>query len=147
MITPGKPDVTLHRGSGKEGPVVGVVKLRLSTDFKVGLGDFNVDGGSNVVWEDVKCERKWKKSEYNWTTSSPSSRDRRTFRWQRVGWRNWKLVDEDTADVVATYQRNGLKSWKKRGILTINGDIEEQFEIMALLVMLGIIEKARRRNS
>jgi hypothetical protein len=55
-------------------------------------------------------------------------------------------VDEEAGKTKATFQSNGLKSWSKMGKMKLSGDLERELEIAAMLTMLGVFQKARRRQ-
>ncbi|PGH19846.1 hypothetical protein AJ80_03763 [Polytolypa hystricis UAMH7299] len=92
--------------------------------------------------------------------SSSSSFERRAFLWKRthsigVGtshpWKisacNFKMVDEQTGEIVAVFANNGFKSLKKKGKLEIMKlGYGMQFEVMVLMSALALIERERRRS-
>lgn len=146
--TPGKPDVTLHAGGEDTGNVLGVCKLpELTKGFAIGLGDPGVNNGDKMLWEDVDFKGTWLTDpQYGWIMAPDSGSDRRSFRWKRESYLNWKLVDEGVGETRATFQSNGLKSWSKMGKMKISGDLGRELEIGAVLVMSGIFQKARKRR-
>jgi hypothetical protein len=156
-----KPDVTLHAGSDKTGPILGVSKYTaFSSDVKVGVGDPNVDNGSNMIWEDVIKKSKIKHNRYDWSMTLPGTYERCTFIWKRTHhfglenehrtakWAltNFKLIDGQTGEIVANFANNGIKQWKKMGKVVIRAEYGAQWELMVLLTALAIVEKARRRE-
>lgn len=146
------PDVTLHSGNDNTGAILGMVKFRMSSDFRVGLGDHTVMGGSNVPWEDVKLQgSKWKHANYGWSMDMEMRKgngmERKSYRWEKAKRKNWRCVDEESGEALATWVAYGLKPWKKLGEFGfMNGEMGQRWDIMALLVLLGNIEKARRRD-
>jgi hypothetical protein len=149
LFTPGKPDVTLRAGGDDKGDVVGLTKLRMSREFKIGIGDPNINGGNDMLWEDVEFQgNRFKDPQYVWTMSPYGGlQNRRSFRWKKTSYLNWKLVDEESGEVRATFQSNGLKSWSKMGRMKVSGDLGRELETAVMLTMLGMFEKARRRRS
>jgi hypothetical protein len=114
--TPGKPDVTLHAGGEDTGDVLGLCKLPLSRGFVIGLGDPSINNGDKMLWEDVDFQgNRLTDPQYVMTMAPDSGLDRRSFRWKRESYLNWKLVDEEAGEARATFQSNGLKSWSKMG--------------------------------
>jgi hypothetical protein len=161
FFTPGKPDLTLKASSGSgTGPVLGCVKFRPSPDFKVCIGDPSALGSNDCVFEDVRRQGKqWKHGDYGYTMSpSGGVQDRKTWVWKRVRLGHWMLVDEATGETRATFVNDGIKHWFRTGRFEFAGDGEGdlgaggmgpggRWEVMAILVLLGIVEKDRRRNS
>ncbi len=164
QFTPNTPDVTLHAGSEKTGPILGVCKWghMYSKTVKVGLGDPNNMGGNNMIWVnlDRTTSTSFKQSEFKFTMTPANSHERKTFVWKRsskkeVGddeaykwsFQNFRLLDESTGEKVAIFANNGLKSWKKKGKFRLwSGVYGDDWEKMVLLTGLSIIEKARRRR-
>ncbi|PGH14557.1 hypothetical protein AJ80_05877 [Polytolypa hystricis UAMH7299] len=159
VYTPGKPDITLHSGPDKTGPVLGVSKfVTLSSGSKIALGDPDMHG---IVWEDLK-KTSFDHSKYEWQMTIYPHRDpqgeRRAFAWKRthsVGidgskppWfsgLNLKLIDDQTNEILAVF--TGSSSWSKRGTFQINKDYGREFDIMVLLSGMTILERAQRRSS
>lgn len=160
LFTRNKPDVTLHAGTSRKGPVVAASKfLKFSGDFKLALGDPN--DVAHVRWEDMTKESVLH-SQYRWEMTVPSRqeyphRERRSFCWKRthhvkvddakpVIWspQNYKLVDELTGEVLAVFTREW--SLSKCGTLQIDADVGTSFDIMAILSYLSLYEKERRRD-
>ena len=156
-------DVTLHAGSDRTGPILGVAKYTpFSSDMKVGLGDPNAAdiSGLYVTWEDVTKESKIKHSSYKWSMTLPGTYERRSFTWKRTHhfglenegrtakWAvtNFKLIDDQTREIVANFANNGIKQWKKMGKFVVRAEYGQEWELMVLLTVLAIIEKARRRE-
>ncbi|KAI9806557.1 MAG: hypothetical protein M1833_003744 [Piccolia ochrophora] len=152
-FTKGKPDVTMHSGSTKDGPIVGVCKFTtFSSNIKAGLGD---PAGNDVIWEAIDKESK-DHSTYRLEITMTDD-TRRAFIWKRthdvkeVGGHSWsmynkKLIDESTGETVALYLENGFKNWSKKGKISIGKDHGRQWELTVLLTLVGLIEKDRRRS-
>ncbi|PGG99516.1 hypothetical protein GX51_06256 [Blastomyces parvus] len=178
-FTPGTPDMTLHAGPDQSGPILGRCKFVLfSTCTKIGLGTSEED----MIWEDltrVSKDHSRYRYEIDFGTdigdgniAGPTALSaarphvrRRAFLWKRthsVGVEdskpskfspsNYKLVDEETGEVVAAFANNGIKSWKKKGKLEILnkdelfGDAGKRFELMVLMGALAVMERERRRG-
>ncbi|KAL4878278.1 hypothetical protein BJY04DRAFT_196138 [Aspergillus karnatakaensis] len=159
-LTPTKADITVHAGEDNAAPVVGVCKLlHLSRHCKVGLGDPQQTGA--MVWEDLQCQNMTM-TKYRWQMSVPTPHggsERRWFVWKRThshgadgdspaffSLRNFKLLDEQTGNVVAVFTSNSFKSVRKNGKLQVAADYGPDFDLMALITLLGIYERIRRRT-
>jgi hypothetical protein len=153
--------VTLHAGSDKTGEVLGVAKFStmFSKHISIGLGDPNFNGGRDMTW--LMMERTSSslvQSEFKFNMKIyPDDPHARTFVWKRssavvVGddaahsLQNFKLVDGENGEIVATFANNGLKSWKKGKFRIVEGVYGTEWEKAALLTGLCLIERARRRQ-
>ncbi|KAE8146727.1 C6 zinc finger domain protein [Aspergillus avenaceus] len=150
-FTPKKPDLTFHAGPDKIGPVVGVCKfLHFSRHVKLGLGDPQIV--NSVEWEDLICQ-SYMQNKYRWQMTVPgiNGMERRSFIWKRThsvavegssatmfSSRNFKLVDEQTGQIVAVFTSNAFKSMKKSGKLQITPNYGQQFDLMVLLTGLSL---------
>ena len=159
-FTPKTPDLTLHAGPNKDGPVVGVARWSsmYSSTTHIGLGDpgeANTAAHSAVQWADMQAQSRGRFNDHVW--SAPSS-PHRAFKWVRThhegvgkehnSWSacNFKLVDDRSGEVVATFATNRWKAWKKFGKFTFRAsDMPSDVELMALLTCLALVEKHRRR--
>ncbi|OJI88705.1 hypothetical protein ASPTUDRAFT_61284 [Aspergillus tubingensis CBS 134.48] len=156
---PKKPDLTFHAGSDENGPTVAVCKfLHFSRHLKVGLGDPNDING--ITYEDLLAQDH-RHAKYRWQMTMQTARgpERHSFlctRTHSVGVkedrktnslsnRNFKLVDEQTGKVVGVFT-NAV--WKNRetGRLLMFVDYGQEFDLMALVTVLALYEKARRRR-
>ncbi|KAL4869692.1 hypothetical protein BDV12DRAFT_167494 [Aspergillus spectabilis] len=159
-LTPIKADITVHTGEDKKAPVVGVCKsLHLSRHCKVGLGDPQQAGA--MVWEDLQCQNITM-TKYCWQMAVPSTdggSERRWFIWKRThshgadgdspaffSLRNFKLVDELTGEVAAVFTSNNFKSLRKNGKLQVAAEYGPDFDLMALITLLAMYERIRRRT-
>ncbi|KAL4890293.1 hypothetical protein BDV59DRAFT_96004 [Aspergillus ambiguus] len=154
-----KPDLILHAGSDKHGPVIAMCKFpKFSSVLKVGLG-----GPDNVCatkWEDMTKENVGG-SEYRWSTTlrgfPDSSERRKQLVWKRtqhvtadgvkasrLSSRNYKLLDE-AGHILAVFTSN--RTYKKCGKLQLNVNYGEDFDTMVFITCLGLYEKARRRKN
>lgn len=160
-LTPKKADITFHAGEDNKAPVAGVCKfIKFTRQFKVGLGD--PDRAGDMVWEDLQGQN-FTKSKYRWPMSVPSPNgglERRWFLWTRThsqvvegelsslfSFRNFKLVDELTGQIVAIFTSNTFKSIRKNGKLQVVGEYGPDFDLMVLITILAIYEKTRRRRA
>ncbi|KAB8227438.1 uncharacterized protein BDW43DRAFT_304600 [Aspergillus alliaceus] len=159
-FTPKKPDLTFHAGNDKNAPVVGVSKfLHFSRHMKLGLGD--PQNINTVEWEDL-VSQNLKHNKYRWqmTVRGVSGAERRAFMWKRTHsvavegssasiWssRNFKLVDEQTEQIVAIFTSSAFKSVKKSGKLQISSNYGQEFDLMVLITVLSLYEKQRRREN
>jgi hypothetical protein len=162
-FTPGTPDITMSAGSEKGGKIIGVCHWShmYSKVVKVGLGDPNVMGGKDVIWEELVCTvGNVIQTEFKFSMIMPNSLERNTFVWNRSSkkelddedaekwsYQNFRLIDESTGEVVAVFADNGFKSWKKKGKFKMwSGVYGEDWEKMVMLSCLSLIEKSRRRR-
>ncbi|RDW61232.1 uncharacterized protein DSM5745_10730 [Aspergillus mulundensis] len=158
-LKPLKADITLHAGENSKEPVAGVCKfLHLSRHCKVGLGDPQHAGA--MIWEDLQCQNL-ALSKYRWPMSVPMADgrlERRWFVWKRThsvgadgespllfSLRNYKLIDEQNGKVVAVFTSNSFKSVRKNGKLQVAVGYGPEFDLMALITLLAMYEKVRRR--
>lgn len=157
--TPKKPDLTIHEGTDNKAPVVAAVKfLKFSRHCKVGLGD--PDDMNNAMWEDLIGEG-YSHGKYNWQMllDKDGAPNRYSFVWKRTSsvgvgnthpskltTDNFKLVDEQTGQVLAVYTTSNHKSVDKAGKIEVYPDYGRDFEIMTLATILTIVERHRRRK-
>ncbi|PYH64084.1 uncharacterized protein BO88DRAFT_351833 [Aspergillus vadensis CBS 113365] len=156
---PKKPDLTFHAGSDENGPTVAVCKfLHFSRHLKVGLGDPNDING--ITYEDLLAQDH-RHAKYCWqmTMQTAQGPERHSFlctRTHSVGVkedrktnslsnRNFKLVDEQTGKVVGVFT-NAVWKNKETGRLLMFVDYGQDFDLMALVTVLALYEKARRRR-
>lgn len=158
--TPHKPDVTLHNGIDNTDPILGVARLGVLCATTVGIGDPNINSGSDVIWEDLVRESKINHSRYSWSMDLPGGRGRRTFVWKRThhfgleyepwrtktAWTHLKLQDVETGKIVANFARTSINWRRKVGRLVFRADYGETWEIMVLLTVFALIEGTRRRE-
>ncbi|CEL06778.1 hypothetical protein ASPCAL09950 [Aspergillus calidoustus] len=159
-LTPDKADITVHTGDDKNAPIAGVCKfIHLSRHCKVGLGDPQRAG--SMVWEDLQCQN-FRMTKYRFEMSIPSAHggyERRSFLWKRTqsvgadgdspsffSLRNFKLVDELNGQNVAVFTSNSFKSPRKNGKLQVAADYGPDFDMMALITLLAMYERIRRRT-
>lgn len=152
-----RPDITLHAGSDESHPAVAIARFRCSRNLHLGIGD--PANEPSMVWQELKNTKWCSYSQYRLEPSSQSDH-RRVLLWQRT-WAgadgvkgfmnkmsllNYRLVDEGSGEVMAVFLASGLKSWKKTGKLLIKNEwIFGEAEILAVLGLCGLIEKAWRR--
>ncbi|KAK5072163.1 hypothetical protein LTR64_004058 [Lithohypha guttulata] len=172
-FTPGRPDVTLIRGSEKTDPVAGVVRWSsmYSKTLRIGIGDPGIaDGEKSMIWEEVHNEHR-RHPEYKWAVTGQDGM-RHEFMWVRThgseakhlggeetnssSFRNFKLIDcasqaqTGNGEVLAVFACNAFKSWKKLGkvVFRVDGSMRgwgQEWEVMVLLSVLGLVEMSRRR--
>ncbi|KAK2756102.1 hypothetical protein FQN54_005509 [Arachnomyces sp. PD_36] len=156
----GTPDVTMHVGDEKTGPIKAACKfVSFSSGSKMCLGD---PKDTNAIWEDLTKENTLDHSKYRWEMTIPGhgyGGERKAFLWKRthsvgvgdskpgkLSTRNFKLVDEVTGEILAVFANNGPKSYSKLGKFEIfPNDYGEDWETLMLLSGLSLIEKERRR--
>ncbi len=160
-FTPKKPDVILFRGSDKQGcPVSGVARWKsmYGKTVDVGIGDpgLKMENASSIPWETMTAEKKIKMNDHRFKV--PGDKSGKTYMWRRThhegiekennSWsgNNYKLLDGETGEVLATFASNRWKSWHKVGKFTFRQDFGEQWQLTALLTCLSLVEKGRRRG-
>lgn len=146
--------MTYHAGETDQAPIAAVCKfINFSRHCKVGFGDSN---DPNIVWEDLK---RYKLTTHYRIEMTLDGGARKAFVWKRthntpigvdvpskLSTKNFKLIDEQTEEVVAVYLNNGVKSWEKCGKFQINVGYGGQFDVMVLVTGLSLLEKERRRE-
>lgn len=154
-----KPDLTLHRGSGKNSPTVAVSHMPyLSNSFKIGFGDPSQP--ASMQWEEM-AKNGFSNKGHQWAIDVSSGGDqtrRLKLNWKttksvgvegmKVPWsssRNYKLINEETQKIIAIFTSD--RSYKKCGVLQINVDYGEPFEIMVITTCITVYEQARRDSS
>ncbi|OOQ86079.1 hypothetical protein PEBR_24264 [Penicillium brasilianum] len=155
-FTHNKPELTLHVGTNKTGPIIAASKfLKLSADCKLALGD--PEDLKTTQWEDMVRESPIH-SRYRFEMTIPSAEgnrhgERRVFLWKRThsvkvedtrpfpwSMRSFKMVDEKTGQVLAVFSRE--RSVSKCGQLQIRVEYGEDFDLMVLISGLSVFEKA-----
>lgn len=158
-FTPGKPDLTLHRGTDKTGPVVAACHLHKSSgDLKIGLA--GSDGPDSMAWEEITRGPILKAPEYRWQPAIPdiATSEDRVLLWKRtrsvgvsgmspssLSVRNFKLVDGQTDEILAVFTSD--RTLSGCGVLEIRVDHGDNFDVSVLIGCIGLYEKARRRSS
>lgn len=154
LFTANKPDLTVHMGINNKAPVIATCKfMHFSRDFYVGLGD--PQSPSQVDWEDVSCQG-FRRNSYRWQMNLPSGRH--TFIWKRthsvgvedvplssISYRNFKLVDELTGQILAVFTNDYLNT-KKAGDFQVYADYGGAFNLISLVTVLALYEKGSRRH-
>lgn len=155
-FTIGKPDLTYHAGETDQAPIAAVCKfINFSRHSKIGFGDPN---NPNIIWEDLKRYKLTNHYRMEMTLNTNEG-IRKAFVWKRtnhtpigddkpsmLSTKNFKLIDEETEELVAVYVNNGVKSWDKCGKFQINVDYGAQFDVTVLITGLSLLEKERRRE-
>ncbi|KAJ5558048.1 hypothetical protein N7535_009538 [Penicillium sp. DV-2018c] len=147
-FTPGKPELTFHRGSNSRGEVVGVCKFRhFSSDCEVGLGDPARPG--KMDWEYL--HKKGFLERAFWFRMQMDDGSKRTFIWKRThslgnGHENHKLVEESSQTVMAVFSAGSIFS-KTTGDLDIYVNPSSRFNMMVLITGIAVVERARRAKS
>ncbi|PYH90374.1 C6 zinc finger domain protein [Aspergillus ellipticus CBS 707.79] len=153
-----KPDLSVHAGADKTGPTVAVCKfLHFSRSTRIGLGD--PEDVHRINYEDLVAQDTWH-AKYRWHMPEQSSfsQQGRSFMWTRthsigventkvhkLSNRNFKLIDELSGKIVAVFTSTALK-FKQTGKLQIYVDYGREFDVMVLITVLALYEKARRRR-
>jgi hypothetical protein len=153
------PDLTLHRGANKNGPTIAVSHMPyMSNSFKIGFGEPSQP--SLMQWEEMEKNgfsnkgHKWaidvssgedqaRRLNLNWKTTKSVGVDGMKVPWSSS--RNYKLIAEETQEILAIFTSD--RSYKKCGVLQINVDHGEPFEIMVIMTCITVYEQARRDSS
>jgi hypothetical protein len=156
----GAPDIVLHNGETKDHPVAAIARFRCSRHLRLGVGDPADEPA--MVWEEMKNTNKLAHSRYRLevTNNEPGiPGQRRAVLFQRtrskedgvtnrLSCMNYKIVDEETGELLAMYLATGWKDWKKRATLHIkSGFLKGNAEVLVVLGMCGLIEKKWRRDN
>jgi hypothetical protein len=154
------PDIVLHTGETKDHPVAAIARFRCSRHLRLGLGD--PANELAMVWEEMKNMKKLTHSTYRLETTSNEPGGpgkRRAIVFQRthakedgvtnwLNFMNYKIVDEETGELLATYLATGWKEWKKRATLYIkSGFLAGNAEVLVVLGLCGLVEKKTRRDA
>jgi hypothetical protein len=145
---PGKPDLTMYRGSDSNGEVVGVCKFRLfSSDCEIGLGDPARPG--KMDWEYLHKKGFLERS--YWFRMQMDDGTKKTFSWKRThslgnGHENHKLVEESSGTVMAVFSGGSIFS-KTTGDLDIYVNPSSRFNLMVLITGIAVVERTRRAKN
>ncbi|ETI21586.1 hypothetical protein G647_07933 [Cladophialophora carrionii CBS 160.54] len=172
-----KPDVIFHQlppaietpndleylaNTGEYAPVIGVAHFpKFSQQIKAGLGDPASKGEMKYV--EVQNPNKMYHGEYRMSFNGRSYAWKRTHDpaagvegsniTRKLNRGSFQLIDMSTNEVVAAFLDNKFKSWKKKGKLRIFQKLEgdgveaQQLELLVILSIAAILEKARRRQN
>jgi hypothetical protein len=123
--------------------------------LKLGLG--NPNDPSAVIWEDVRRDHSSYRIEMNISCDGRVGK-RRAFLWKRthslgvekskpwvIGPANFKLVEEQTGELIAVFARSGFKSVKKMGKIEILKTYGKGFDTMILLTGLYLCMLAEQK--
>lgn len=160
FLVPGTPDVKMHLGEAKSGPVVGVARFpsMFAKTVQFGLGDPEEgESASAIAWEEMRFEKDAGQPKSEWHLAVTLDGRRRQFRWRHThdvgpeayknSAQNYQLVDEEDG-VLALFENRSLKSWSKKGKVSLyKGDAEfsgVEWERLVLLTVLTLVVKMRR---
>jgi len=167
------PDILLHLGPTKEGPLLGIVRLR-SWDYDIGIGDPNAlyqegDTENRMIWETV-CKKSKIKNRI-WEFRFGEGDKRRVFTWARAKKEKWndlmkelrlwegtrEEIEGGGGKLVAVWRRTeeARRKWyMKNGKLCIRREFVEEsgemgggkFGYMVLLSFLAVLEYIARND-
>ncbi|RVX72994.1 hypothetical protein B0A52_03347 [Exophiala mesophila] len=151
-LTPRTPDIILHLGHDKTGPVVAVAFFRLSLHMKLGLGDPDNDP-NGVMW--LQMERT---SKLLTRSSFVFEHEGSSFTWERtrsgadginglagkLSLANYRLTDNRSGNVVAVYAAADLKSLSVKGELNIFAPLSQDLEKLVVVSSAALSEKVAR---
>ncbi|KAF2160375.1 hypothetical protein M409DRAFT_29223 [Zasmidium cellare ATCC 36951] len=147
-------DIILYAGYDSLGPWLAQLRFeQYSKDFKVYIGDLKTPAKDD--WDVVRCAAGGgifsdsafrfecrcgsKKSRLYWTRTRDSKLG--ASRWSP---RDFRLVDEESAAVVAAYVEKHLGEGAVKGSVRFLQEVEPKVEVMGLMVLLGLLDKTRR---
>ncbi|KAL2847494.1 hypothetical protein BJY01DRAFT_246721 [Aspergillus pseudoustus] len=154
-LRPTAPHLTMHPGKDASCPVVAFVKFMASSrTAKIARGD--PDYAENAIWEDLKRIDRWSGVRYRWEMAVLDYNcavQRKTFVWKRTRSfnadglpreakshfrRNYKLVDDDTGELLAVFSVDlGLGNFKRLGkIRFVDDRYGSVFRMMVFLSSL-----------
>lgn len=146
-FTPGKPDLTFHRGADDQAPVVSVCKFaHFSRHFKVGLGD--PQSPNAVEWGDVECQN-WRQTKYALQMPLDAGNGMKVhgFLWKQSSLGDdAHIIDDRTGATVAVFNSASF-SLRKVGTLGIQVNYGRDFELMVLTTGIALFEKQRRAKT
>jgi len=152
---PNKPGITLHHGTSKDAPTIGVAHLDyFSTSNLLGLGDPQRNP-TGVTWERLHKESFWTHMRYSFSLEEEDGTVIK-YEWHRTknlyfvaDQGDLVLVEEGKHDVLAEYKGKGVLGQvkKQRGSLNIKRrEGNETWERMVILTWASIVELQRRRT-
>lgn len=148
---PGKPDLTVHSGNAKTGPIIGVCKIGHTFEKMIGLGDPSGDINS-VQWETLKQHGLFGGLTFKFEFEYDTEGDRKSFTWTRISRypEHYKLVmDGRESEPLAEYSGTWLGKFGKgreRGKLAVIKGKGERWELAVLLTAVTMIETTKRRT-
>lgn len=160
-LDPDKPDLLLYPGTDHQGPILAACRFKhLSRDIQICVGDPTTDGGANVNWEKL-VKSSLLKTQYTWETRSTEphteSGSGRALMWKKTqsipaedskgeqtGPRNFKLIDEETDEILALF--TSARTWANCGTLEIRANHGEAFDLMVMIACIALFEKAHRNS-
>ncbi|KAF7714730.1 Uncharacterized protein PECH_007733 [Penicillium ucsense] len=143
--TPGKADMTFHKGADSSHPIIGIAKFQhLSKDAELGLVDPSRPEGMERI--PLPCDA-FMTVQYAFQVIFPGEHHRRTYTWKRTrshgfGSQALKLVDE-TGRVIAVYSAGGGLT-SRTGQMDLYVNYGEKFQLIALMSGLALQEKLHR---
>jgi len=146
--------VTLHSGSSKTSPVIGVAHLDyFSTSNLLGLGDPE-HNPTGVAWERLHKESFWTHMRYSFSFEGENGPVK--YEWHRTkniymvaDQGDLVLVEEGKHEILAEYKGKGVLGQvkKQRGVLNVKRiEGNEAWERMVILTWASIVELQRRRT-
>ncbi|KAF8851217.1 hypothetical protein BDZ45DRAFT_808492 [Acephala macrosclerotiorum] len=155
-----KPDIEVHLGADKTGPVLGVVRLQIQ-GIKIGIGDPDYilpegggDVGDRMVWEVMERLNKWKYNEYSFDYES-LRKERKTYTWRRTKafWGHMREMelregakDDKEGELLAVWRRSEKVNKKRGSLFCKRFGQDEKWDLVVVLSILAIIESEVRRG-
>ena len=145
----GSPDLTMYHGPDKNSPIIAVGHLTRCSTNTMGVGDYSkADTDKAMTWEMLKRSSKWSYAKYNYDFTFGEKKTRCKFEWRRVKRCPYilQLVQLSNPDVVlgAFLPGPGFKM-NIRGRILVKKGYGEDWERMAMLTGLALLELMRRR--
>jgi hypothetical protein len=149
---PSSPDITMYHGPDREAPIVAVGHLTRCSTNTMGVGDFSkADADQAMTWETLQRTNKWSYRKYHFSCNFGGEKERRgNFEWTRVKRCPYilQLVELSNPDVVlGTFLPGPGFKVKNRGRILVKKGYGEEWERMAMLTALALLELMRRRVS
>jgi hypothetical protein len=137
-------DVELYRGGDDTGKCIGAARIRHSLTFHLCYGD---PDDHTAHWADLKNQKIWT---VHYAMEVPGTDGVKTYVWRhtkndesikrsRKALWNWKLVEQDSDEVIAVY----LPDWRRNGILRFRTQVDKVLEVWAVLSVVSLVTKAR----
>lgn len=141
------PDITLHAGNTKAGPILGAVELHNWSSDQVCMGN-----PGNKSWIEVTRSSMWSHSEFRFTFRCGPDDKNMTFIWRRVKTRTFRpmgdmeLVAAARPDeVLAEYTSSGVMS-ASQAVVKVSGELDQKLDLMVLLTILSLHFSAQGRT-
>lgn len=167
-----QPDIVLH-AEDKNGSRMAIAHFRFSRHIRMGFGSETLVD-EEFVWEEMKNTSTWlghwryefeynippDQGDFSWDVGPNAGRVRKKFVWLRtrdeidgvkgmvethVGWRNYKLVEQDSGRVLAVMLMSMFTGCSYKGAINLHEDLSKEMEVMVIMTAICICDKGERR--